>query len=220
MEEKSFTLTVEDYSRESLWFAMGYKGGVPDENIRVMAEEIIRRLIPVARVRYMYRIVPAERINPRQMVVDGTLFTPNGIICSYLDGMTHACIYVTTAGLEFDAAVKELCKEGDIVADFIADSIGTTLAELAVEKLEQELSPRPGVSKSYSPGYCGWDIREQHLFFPLFPEKPCGITLTESSLMSPEKSISGFFAMGDHLQKQPYHCEICKNTKCYKRRNA
>lgn len=220
MKEVSFTVKPEELSRESVWFAMGYKGATPDENIRGMAEDIIAELVPEAVVRYMYRLVPARKLSPTAMTLDGTEFKPGGIICSYLDGMTDACIFIGTAGREFNEALHRLNGRGDIVADFIADSIGTVLAELSVDRLEKDLRLEMNLSMPYSLGYCGWDIREQHLFFPLFPPEPCGVHLSESSLMSPEKSVSGFFAMGENLHRQPYHCEICRNSKCYKRRKG
>ena len=219
-KETSFTLGTEELSRESVWFAMGYRGAVPEQRVRDLAEEVIDKLVPSAIIRYMYRIVPARKLSPTAITIDGAEFKPGGIICSYLDGMTDACIFVASAGREFDARLREINAEGDIVTDFIADSIGTVLAELAVDRLEKSLQPELNLSMPYSPGYCGWDIREQHILFPLFPAEPCGITLTESSLMQPEKSVSGFFAMGKDLHRQPYHCEICKNSKCYKRRKG
>lgn len=220
MNENIFSISASEFSREDLWDAMGYGGAVPDENVRGMSEKLINELVPAARMRYMYRIVDAERVSKQKVSFDGTEFHPGGIICSYLDGMTQACVFVATAGREFDARLRGLSAEGDIVADFIADSIGTVLAELAVSSLEAELGIDSHLSLPYSPGYCGWDIREQHDFFPMFPPEPCGIRLSESSLMTPEKSISGFFAMGENLARQPYHCEICQNKKCYKRKNG
>ena len=220
MTESVFSIDAADFSREELWNAMGYRGAVPDERVSELSERLIERLVPLARLRYMYRIVDAERLSRREVKFDGITFTPGGIICSYLDGMTRACIFVATAGVEFAAALRELASEGDIVADYIADSIGSVLAELAVSRLESELGLDSNLSLPYSPGYCGWDIREQQMLFPMFPPEPCGIKLSDSSLMTPEKSISGFFALGENLTRQPYHCEICQNKKCYKRRNG
>ena len=97
---------------------------------------------------------------------------------------------------------------------------GQVLAEYAVGMIEKDYPTSGGISMSYSPGYCNWDIREQQILFSLFPPEPCGVHLSESSLMTPEKSVSGFYALGETLVRQPYHCEICKNTRCYKRRNA
>lgn len=220
MDGLTFKIEASEFSRTELWAAMGYRGAVPDSNVMDISERLIEELVPAARLRYMFRIVEAEKISPKQVSFEGKTFNPGGIIGSYLNGMTHACVFVATAGREFDSELKALSLQGDIVADFIADSIGSVLAEVAVSRLESELGLDSHLSLPYSPGYCGWDIREQHEFFKFFPPEPCGIRLSESSLMTPEKSISGFFAMGDNLMRQPYHCEICQNKKCYKRKNG
>ena len=199
---------------------MGYKDSVPEERIRGMVRELICELVPKATLRYIYQVVEAEKFSPRQVRMAGKTFTPEGIICSYLQGMTHALLFIGSAGWEFDRAKEALKANDDIVADFIADSIGSVLAEMTVARIEQDYVGKETISMPYSPGYCNWDIREQHILFSLFPERPCGIILSESSLMTPEKSVSGFFALGETLQRQPYHCQICKNTKCFKRRNA
>lgn len=219
-EEHTIDFGLDNLVWEDVWFAMGYRGATPEPEIRRMAEEVAGRIVPGTRVRYMYRLLPAQKLNAREIMIAGTRFAPQGIICSYLDGMEEACVFVGTAGAEFSRKVRELGTEGNIVADFIADSIGTVLAEYAVRKVEERFAAVPNRSMSYSPGYCNWDIREQKQLFSLFPPDPCGITLTESSLMVPEKSVSGFLAMGSTLVRQPYHCEICKNKKCYKRREG
>lgn len=219
MTEQSFSISAESFSFDNLWLAMGYRGASPEQYIRAAAEEAVSELVPKALMRSMYGIVPASKLSPGRIMLGGVGFRPGGIIASYLDGMESACVFVATAGKEFNEAVKEVNSHGDVFTDFIADSIGTVLAELAVEKIEKEFIGEDA-SLSYSPGYCGWDIREQQKFFSLFPPEPCGVSLSESSIMTPEKSISGFAAFGRTLTRQPYHCEICKNSHCYKRRNT
>ena len=220
MFQDSFQISMDEFPWANLWFAMGYRQSIPEKEIADLAKTVVTRLLPQARLRYMYQLLPAEKLSSRTIRIGGTLFTPEGIICSYLDGMEEACLFVATAGSEFDSALKELNAEGDIVADFIADSLGTVLAELAVDRMEHCFDDRQDHSMSYSPGYCNWNIREQQLLFPMFPASPCGITLSESSLMTPEKSVSGFLAFGEKLHRQPYHCDICKNKNCYKRRES
>lgn len=220
MKTSGFSITPAEFDFNDLWLAMGCKGSVPDAGIRSLAEEIANEIIPAARMQYMYSIVEASKLSAKEVLLGGVRFGVGPVIGSYLQGMTNACVFVATAGLEFNAKVAEIRSRGDIAADFIADSIGSVLAELAVSRLEEELGLESGLSLSYSPGYCGWDVREQQKFFMMFPPEPCGVRLSESSLMSPEKSISGFFAIGEHLVRQPYHCHICNNKQCYKRKDA
>ena len=220
MVERAFKISPGELPEKEVWFAMGYRDNVPEERIRDMVRELIDELVPKATLRYTYQVVEAEKLSPRQVRFAGKTFTPEGIICSYLKGMTHALLFIGSAGWEFDKAKEALKASDDIVADYIADSIGTVLAEMTVAQIEKDYDGVQTISMPYSPGYCNWDIREQHLLFSLFPDRPCGVILSESSLMTPEKSVSGFFALGETLQRQPYHCEICKNKRCYKRRNA
>ena len=77
-----------------------------------------------------------------------------------------------------------------------------------VVKLENYVLPLGyGVSHPYSPGYCGWHVTQQKFFFSLLPEQPCGVRLSESSLMSPIKSVSGVIAVGERIVKRKYGCE-------------
>ncbi len=217
---KDFQISPEELPEKEVWFAMGYKDSVPEQLIQEMVRQVRDALVPKAVLRYMFQIVEASKLSSRQVLFAGKTFTPEGIICSYLKGMTHALLFIGSAGWEYDRAKEEMKADGDIVADFIADSIGTVLAEMTVAQIEKDYDGPETISMPYSPGYCDWDIREQHLLFSLFPEKPCGVILSDTSLMAPEKSVSGFFALGETLQRQPYHCEICKNKRCFKRRNA
>ena len=55
--------------------------------------------------------------------------------------------------------------------------------------------------------------------FPLFPSaEPCGIRLTDSSLMLPIKSVSGVIGLGDGVRKLEYTCGLCTYDKCYRRK--
>ena len=63
-----------------------------------------------------------------------------------------------------------------------------------------------------SPGYGDWDVKEQKYLFELVPAERIGVTLTESSMMVPRKSVS--FAV--HIAQDPVRLRSegsCRN--CY-----
>ena len=127
--------------------------------------------------------------------------------------------------MEFDDYCNRLKAEGDIVSEFIAYSIGTEIAEAAVRFVSEKISVeatsmKMGYTHSYSPGYCSWHVREQENLFRVMPEKPCGITLNESNLMFPEKSVSGIIGLGTNVQLTAHSCEICGMITCYKRKTV
>jgi hypothetical protein len=74
---------------------------------------------------------------------------------------------------------------------------------------------------AYSPGYCGWHISGQKkLFEYLHPEK-IQITLNNSFLMNPLKSVSGVLITGKreiHKFKNSFSfCYLCKTKSCLER---
>ncbi len=76
----------------------------------------------------------------------------------------------------------------------IADAVGTIAAEKTADFIESEIRHKftdKGfkISRRFAPGYCEWDIRNQLPLLACFPDT-LGISLTQSCLMVPEKSLS------------------------------
>mgnify|MGYP002623161679 CR=1 FL=1 len=215
----SGTLSLKDLSvpHESVYAAMGYGEAVPEDFVRDLTDAVLADALQLARPQYMYKIVDASVVDKYRILMDGAEFRTGSIIGSYLDGMTKACVFVTSAGVEYDAYLGRVKREDNILKEFVADAVGSCIAEACVDVIDRQL-PRPH-SLPYSPGYCAWNIKEQRLLFPLLPDEPCGVTLGESCLMHPVKSVSGFFALGEKLVPQPYRCDLCTNKNCYKKRH-
>ncbi len=111
-----------------------------------------------------------------------------------------------------------------MVKIYIADAIGSIIAEKTADCMEialDEYIRNRGWKHTnrFSPGYCGWHVSEQKKLFPLFPSaEPCGIRLTDSSLMLPIKSVSGVIGLGEDVRKLEYTCGLCTYDKCYRRK--
>lgn len=166
------------------------------------------------------------------------------IITRQLKGSSLYAFFVCTAGDAFQQYQERLKAAGDIVREFAANAIGSVLAEKTADAMERELEaflmdkPELRHTNRFSPGYCGWHVREQKLLFSTFPQisdrttvepynrttaepynrNPCGVRLTDSCLMMPIKSVSGVIGIGEKVRKMEYTCGLCDYAKCYKRR--
>lgn len=156
---------------------------------------------------------------------NGRTLSIGKIITRQLKGSSLYAFFVCTAGDAFQQYQDRLKAEGDIVREFAANAIGSVLAEKTADAMECELEaflmdkPELHHTNRFSPGYCGWHVREQQLLFSTFPvANPCGVRLTESSLMIPIKSVSGVIGIGENVKKLDYTCGLCDYAKCYKRR--
>ena len=76
----------------------------------------------------------------------------------------------------------------------------------------------------YSPGYCGWHISGQRRLFDYLDPGQIGITLRESFLMDPLKSVSGVLIAGPreiHRFTDDYDfCDQCDTRGCRQRLRA
>lgn len=206
--------------REEIYRTMGYGDNTPDAEIQRILDEVLSDARRICRPRILYGICPGRVVPPVHVEAQGVEFRTGKIISDSLSGADRFCIFVATAGREFEDYRHALKQAGECVREFVADSVGSVAAEASVAVIERQLDQELDVPHTYpySPGYCGWRVTEQQLLFGLLPEHPCGIELTESSLMYPIKSVSGIIGIGEKVERRPYGCAICGNVNCYKRR--
>lgn len=204
---------------------LGYGQTIPDETVKQLVENIITNVGLFCYPKAEYVIYPGDTIDSKSIRIGETVFKVGTVIRRYLENTTHFAVFVVTAGAEFNAYLQQLREEGDIVSEFIANAVGSEIVERAALKLcdlvqNEGIKNGFSVTKSYSPGHCSWSISEQKQLFTLLPENSCGVTLNESCLMHPVKSISGIIGMGSNVMESPDNCEICTMQKCYKRKVA
>lgn len=221
------TLAFEDLhiSLEEIYEQMGYGVNIPDESIVSETIELLNHIKTILSPRFSFFIadgVADEIANTLEAV--GRKFHIGKIISRQLRGSRRYAFFVATAGVEFEEFQEELKSRGDMVKIFIADSVGSVLAEKTADVMEESLQKLLDSygwkhTNRFSPGYCGWHVSEQNDLFSTFPvEDPCGVKLTSSSLMVPIKSVSGIIGLGDNVRKVEYSCGLCDYKQCYKRR--
>ena len=212
-------------SLSEIYEQMGYGDQVPDEEVQAEVAAVLRQVSPLLQARFCFFITKGIHLLPEhRLQVMGKDFAIGRIISRQLHGAGAYALFVATAGEEFEVLQQQLKRQGDMVRVFIADAIGSVIAEKAAdrmeERLQQEISPYGwSHTNRFSPGYCGWDVSQQQVLFPLFgTPTPCGVSLTPSSLMQPVKSVSGIIGVGQQVRKLEYTCGLCNFKDCYKRK--
>lgn len=144
-------------------------------------------------------------------------------IKGYIKGAEWIALFVCTAGAVYTNLARSYNAEGSYLEAFIADAIGSLTVEKAMDKIQALLAvdmEAEGlqISNRYSPGYCNWSVSGQRELFDQMGDLPVAVSLTESCLMLPIKSVSGIIGVGAHIHKHPYACQICKNKDCIYRK--
>ncbi len=150
-------------------------------------------------------------------------FNCKKIIGKYLRGSESIIFLVTSLGDVFERLLNSLESNNDYLEMFLSDKFASEIVEAAADKMEMIIEKNLEkeslkITNRYSPGYCGWDVSEQKKFFSLMPERFCGVTLSEGSMMIPIKSVSAVLGIGKDVQRKDYECSICDDEFCYKRK--
>ena len=209
--------------RQALYLLMGYGDRVPDKPFLDMIDAMIGELSECCTPEYGYVVHPGKRSDKTHIRIAETMLQTGKIITSSLREATGFAVFVATVGKGYESWNRAINAESDPVRAFFADSIGSVLAEACVAvmlaSIEREMTDRGlFVGNSYSPGYCDWQLVEQRKLFSFFPDRFCGVALTESCLMLPLKSVSGIVGIGKNVKKRLYSCEVCTKTDCVKNR--
>jgi hypothetical protein len=158
-------------------------------------------------------------IEPKAIYVDAAGSDLPG--SKVFEELERVAFCVCTIGPKLEERVTALTKEGDMLAAVVLDAIGSAAAEAVARYANDridEMAADVGLKTSCraSPGYGDWDVREQKNLFELVPAGKIGVSLTESSMMVPRKSIS--FAL--HISENPVRlrsegsCRNCDMETC------
>ena len=212
MTEKTLSFEELGITAADVYEQMGYHDAQPDKATQQETATILKEVSQWLRPQFSYFVVNKQPD-----------FEMGNIILRQLRGSEAFALFVCTSGLEFETYQQRLKEQGDMVRVFIADALGSVIAEKCADQMEkalQESIDKLGWKHTnrFSPGYCGWHVSQQQLLFPLFQGHTCGVKLTDSSLMVPIKSVSGIIGLGEKVRKLEYTCGLCDFKQCYKRK--
>ncbi len=206
-------------TREEVELSLGYDAGTAPEHFRKLIDDALAEIPARCRLRAGYRLVDVGSATTAGVALGGVQFRTERIVTRLLRKARRAALFVATIGPAMERWSRELIQEGDAAMGYIVDTVASVTVEAATDLLHDHIgakmqSRRWNVTNRYSPGYCNWPVAEQRLLFSLLPPGFCGITLTESSLMMPIKSISGVVGTGPEVRRVDYTCDRCGMKDC------
>lgn len=191
-----------------------------DEAIQFSLDIIIRNAKPMGG----FVILSEEQIvfGKNSISIQNVVLDSEKIISGYFKNAQSLAIMLATISEEPERLSKKLISEGDLLAGYILDSAASLTVERTADLVEQNLneiinSENLFATNRYSPGYCGWNVSDQHKLFSFLPENFCGVSLNENAMMKPIKSISAIVGIGTDVNKVEYDCGLCNVDFCYKR---
>lgn len=226
MTEKTLTYDELHINISDIYAQMGYGDAIPSQDVVKAVTDMISEIRTWLRARLVFCTAygTADTANSEVALCIGgehIRFSCSPIITRQLNKAQAYAVFIATAGTEYQDFIERCAN--DMFLTFIADAIGSVIAEACGDRMEEILQTQIDKLKwkrtnRFSPGYCGWHVSEQQKLFPIFHGQTAGVRLTDSSLMMPIKSISGIIGLGPDVRYMQYTCGICTQQNCYKRR--
>jgi hypothetical protein len=212
-------------SLENIIRSMGYANSAIPDGYGNLLDDLFLQVKNIIAPQCGFIVLPEKSVTakPKQIILNDKVFETNRIIAAPLKKMEKIVIFVATIGDEFDRWSKNTFDNGDLLEGYLIDLLGSEIAESAADWIEAKINQYAkneelACSNRYSPGYCGWNVAEQRQLFDFLPANFCNISLTDSALMTPHKSVSGIIGIGKNMVRQNYPCAVCKVEHCYKNR--
>jgi hypothetical protein len=164
----------------------------------------------------VYKVSYVDSKAEDSVIIDGVLFRSR-VLRKHFDKVERVFPYVVTIGSGLEDMAKA---SGDPLEKYYLDLIGNAAVDQAREQVKKRLSTRYALqSLSYlGPGQLkDWPLEEQRPLFSLLGdvESAVGVTLSNSLLMIPRKSLSGIYFPTEIPFKA---CQLCPKERCPSRK--
>jgi len=180
--------------------------------------------------RVVWGVFPVVAIEKGQIEFASGLTLKSHKMARAMTGAEQLVCFVATIGSKIDLKINQLMDQGKIANAYTCDALGSGAVESVAERFQSgfdrkfssnEVHTAAGIR--FSPGYCDWQVTEQHKLFSLVDAGAIGVTLDKSSLMTPRKSISAIFGLypkgSGPATKKHNPCFYCFKKDCLARRS-
>ena len=190
---------------------LSYHGSFLPEEIRADLDRCEELMLRTARPRLVWRLFSLLPDG----TPEGTDYRPGGQdIRAFLRDCDGVVLLAATLGAEAEALIRRASAR-DMADAVILDAAGSAAIETVCDNfcadLAAALAPRY-LTDRFSPGYGDMPLSDQRAIFRLLDvSRRIGVSLSESGLMIPQKSVTALIGVSDRPQPKRGGCASCVN---------
>lgn len=212
-----------ELNRKEILRYLGYGNHEADEMVNTLIEESVKEVLEVAVPKSIYRTFDLEL--KADDFVDLTCFQAKSRnLTRNLKNCSKIVLFAATLGSGVDQLARKYNKI-QMSKAVILQAVATALIEEYCDKVNEEISQAYELEGYYtrprfSPGYGDFSLEHQKDVIKLLEcPKKIGLTLTDSLIMMPSKSVTAIIGLSEENQRcHKKGCEVCDKINCaYKR---
>ena len=186
--------------------------GYPEGNLPDPLPDVIQSILELAPahtdIQGGYLLAEQIQVTDQHILInDGIEFLPTKAVARQVRASEKIALFMITAGEGITAWSQRELTQGDPMAGYIIDLLGSEIVVAALDRMHEDLAGKMrsdgyNLTNRYSPGDCGWPVTDQHKLFSLFRKValPCYLVKTNiKKVVNPVKRNHAPFL---HIFKQ------------------
>lgn len=206
-----------------IMMALGYKDTSANEFVLEQAEVAAQKANELSNPRKIFKKVKINKIEKQSVKLEtGEVFSCESL-AQEVKGCTHLIIAIVTIGHKMDEAIRAAFKAEDPLLAMMLDAAGSKavsyFANHMWKKFIESLGDGYGITKGFTPGSLDFPIDQQAEVFKILDASKIDVSLNDSKLMTPAKSISVVYGTGKDIQNScvAHSCSGCPKEDCMMR---
>ncbi len=202
--------------REALRY-LGLRGKPADEEtvraVREIGAAFVKALSPKS-VSRRYTVAVTETV----VELDGWRIE-SVKLARHLRGASAAHLFAATLGVQADAMIRRYAVRSAAMGA-VAHAVCNALIEDYCDEMQTRIAAQEAenglfLRSRFSPGYGDFALESQReIFARLACEKRIGLTLTDTLLMVPVKSVTAVIGVADSPRRGESRCAVCTQKDC------
>lgn len=210
-------LKIDKINTDEALRYMGYNKNIDIENIKPILAFCEKELLNSANIRYCYKLFDIEHYTDFVNISGTNLKLTGNSITNHLEGCNKAVLMACTLSDKVDKLISRY-NITDMTSSLITDSMASALIEQVCDKVEIIIKDELKIENMtwrFSPGYGDLPIDIQKNFIQVInAEKQIGLTVTETNILIPRKSVTAVIGISDKpIPQKKRGCLICNMNK-------
>jgi hypothetical protein len=210
------TVQLFDLSLD-LDLALRSQGGDPAKMrpaLRNMTAAMIERAHTLLTPAVAYDVFGIAEVRHERLVISPRVSIKSARLAGTLGNAKQIAVAVCTIGPQLEEAVSAMFMNGQQAEATVLDGVGSAAVEELAQRacrLFEDMARSHGLTTSvpFSPGDPDWPLEAQRDLLDLVGAEQIGVSLNDSFLMHPLKSLSLVVGIGENLTASGSACDYC-----------
>ena len=204
-------LSLTSFHREEVLQYLHWRGGEIPPEVNAQIDRCIAETLAVIQPRYTYRHFQLHHTPEGVYLCDTDILLPGQDIRSLLADCQSCVLMAATLGAALEAHIRR-AQVRDLTRAVILDCCGSAAIEAVCDAVEQHICTHaPFLTDRFSPGYGDMPIDFQYELIGLLDTaRQIGLTLTDSYILMPRKSVTAIIGFAKQPQTKRFRgCAYC-----------